>query len=738
MSEPEQMLAKKKMAALLVGALFFSTYVFSVEKLANMFLVQCSFPLQREIMVYGLYVAAALVGSLLALVPQRVTASGSIRNRPYLQSLAWTLWTLLGWFLFLYVFARIDARLERYGAPGKVVGAATILLSFVGLCWFLNYVLGRLVRDETTFLASSLSLAVTLMLVTNVGLKVVLQIGGVRERLNPFSSNFNPFAREMMKWEMYFFLLGIAVFVLQFYLLKKWLQRHPEHTLARGSGAEHRSFRGTRTWQVASSVGAGLALLVIMVISLRIACTQIGAQKPIHTPSDSKNNFNVLLIVVDALRASHLPQYGYERTTFPVLETLPNTVVFFKRCVTSSSWTSPSVASMVTSLYPSQHGVLSFGQQLMDESLTLAEILHQHGYTTACFSANTLVSPLFNFDQGYDYFPEFRPSVRYNLVKALMSFGLWNYLDRLGLIEGGYFFPRLEQMNAFLLPWLDQHKTENFFAYVHTMDVHAPYMPSRRHFSSKFRGTRQPDWKFAKMIRNGTALDVSEEERQDVMNRYDDEMLYTSGELQKILDKLRELELDDRTIVIFTADHGEEFWEHGSVAHSHTLYNELVIVPLVFAVPSALPHESRVTDTAVRSVDLLPTILHLLRIPMEPAWQFSGVNLLSLKEGDDHNSLSGSPNEAILEMEGKKGIIRDDMKLIVSEKDGEITRELYNIADDPGEKVNLYETRPDVARPLEESLEAYLATAREQGIAATETEIDAGLKGQLKALGYLQ
>jgi len=374
---------------------------------------------------------------------------------------------------------------------------------------------------------------------------------------------------------------------------------------------------------------------------------------------------NVVLILVDTLRADHLPFHGYERPTAPFLSRLAAEGVVFDRAWSTSGWTAPATASLLTSLYPQQHGVVRppdpAGRRvnrIPPGAQTMAEALHVAGYRTFAVSDNVLVSPRMGFDQGFDVFEA--------------SVGA-----------------TVERVNK----WIRDHRAEMaaaapYFLYVHYMEPHEPYLPHEPWFRAF----------------SADGLAASARPRHFVA-AYDSEIRALDESLSRLY---RTMGWDDGTVLIVTSDHGEEFGDHGGGGHGHSLFSELLHVPLVFHAPPGRFAPGRV-DEPVSLIDVLPTLRALLDLPAGP--RDEGVSLAGLLQGR-HEGFD-RPLFAHLEQ-------LETRRIWTATLEGEWTRIsltpgaplLFNLADDPYERRDLSRDALPTAAWLGRSAERFAARLR--------------------------
>ncbi|MFQ6069671.1 MAG: sulfatase [Candidatus Aminicenantales bacterium] len=431
---------------------------------------------------------------------------------------------------------------------------------------------------------------------------------------------------------------------------------------------------------------------------------------------------NVLLIVADALRADHLGCYGYDRPTSPQIDNFAAESLVFERALSNSPWTKPSMGTIFTSLYPHQHQAFHWSDNLKNECLTLAEVFRNRNYSTFAKQTNPSITKKYNFNQGFQHYEEM-------------------------VLEKG------ERVTNKFIEWLRKNKNKPFFAYLHYMDTHFPYNAPRefsRIFGIKEDSLFNPGEFKTVDIRLLTEMGLSAEEKNHLISLYDGAIKYFDYNFKVIMDNLKELKITDKTIIVFTADHGEEFWDHGGFAHGHTLYRELLHVPLIIRYPPLFQAER--IKFNVPLLDLFPTILSMAGI--KDIFDSKGKDLIAIirnKSSADHEIYC----EGLLDGVEKKAIIKDEWKLIENtgqkNKDsflllGELTRykypeyesgfELYNIKHDFSETYNQINNFPQIAGELK----AYLRLFKMPPLNYRKQKIDNYQKKleDLKSLGYIK
>jgi arylsulfatase A-like enzyme len=424
---------------------------------------------------------------------------------------------------------------------------------------------------------------------------------------------------------------------------------------------------------------------------------------------------NVLLIVVDTLRADHLSSYGSPRTTSPAIDELAAQGVRFTRAYATGPWTKPSVASMFTGLYPSAHGVTRLARRLPRRLPTLAEILSTHGYATAGVVSHTLIGSEYGFERGFETYLESEAQG----AEHVSTEGVTRQAIRL-----------LEEIGSGDRP---------FFLFVHYFDPHYTY---KRHPEYGFAARGAGRLRGGEPIRilRRIAATLTPDELQLVRDVYDEEIRFTDEGIGQLLGTLRELGLESRTWTVLTADHGEEFLDRGHLGHTRTLHEELVRAPLIIRGPGS--RRSSTVDRPVSLVSLPATILEMSGIQTQYA--FHGPSLLPLVvnrsapsfppplfEVDFVPRLKGNADKEA----HKRGLATAEFKLIEDMKTGKLS--LYDLGSDPGETVDLAEKRPELLRSLSTALSETATRMEQPGPAAREVPLSEEQIERLRELGYV-
>jgi arylsulfatase A-like enzyme len=499
-----------------------------------------------------------------------------------------------------------------------------------------------------------------------------------------------------------------------------------------------------RRWTWAASVG-GLLLALGLVGAVRgFTLPQAsddgpGAAVPTAAP-------NVVVVLIDTLRADHLSCYGYERPTSPAIDRFATESVLFTRAFSQSTWTKPATASLFTGRYPSQHGAYLEKARLPDTELLLPEAFGQIGYRTAVFSGNPWITPDYGFDQGVDdfysvYDERFARVTLYMMTLKRLSKALdrgWTY-NRVKMLVLGEFSTteRDAHLNREIVRWLDEHGQRPFFMHVHYMSPHHPYDPPAPFDRFVPDPSLTPVTYYPKksyfFFEEGEELPAAQ--RADMVARYDGDILFVDGVFDDLLATLRARDLLDRTVVVLTSDHGEEFFDHRNWGHGQSVYNELTHVPLIVRHPALFPPGTRVASP-VMTVDVMPTVLELAGAA--PPHGLAGRSLLPLLAPGALATPRESYSELLYRYGHAQALVRDESKLVRMTKGDESRTALYDLRADFGEHHDLA-SDATARRVLEERLTAVESWSREhQGAAPAEVEIDGEMANRLKALGYLE
>jgi len=428
--------------------------------------------------------------------------------------------------------------------------------------------------------------------------------------------------------------------------------------------------------------------LFIISLSLGIGCTR--PPKPL--PAQNKNIStpqNILLITIDTLRADHLGCYGYSQIQTPAIDSLAQEGIRFEWAFTPVPITLPSHASILTSLYPYTHGVLNNGEYQLSTSIqTLPHILQSHGFATAAFVGAFVLSKQFGLAQGFDlYDDELSPTGE----KINEAFPLYN--ER-----------KAEKVTEAALQWLQEKNPSRFFLWVHYFDPHTPYNPPQPFI------TEYPD------------------------RLYDGEIAYTDQCITGLLQELEKRNILKDTLVVLVGDHGQGLGEHNEMTHGIFLYDATMRVPLLFRYPELAA--GIVSSDPVKTIDIPPTILEILKIPLPSEWQGESLFPYFYQPHLSHRKkpaifLETIFPEANFGWSPLQGIRTKKWKYIKAPRP-----ELYDLQSDPGELNNLLDQYPKQAQNLKNRLQNLLNTLpspqKNQTVSMNEET-----RKRLQSLGYV-
>ena len=379
--------------------------------------------------------------------------------------------------------------------------------------------------------------------------------------------------------------------------------------------------------------------------------------------SNSKR-YNVIIIVISALRADHLGCYGYKKNISPNIDGFADSGIIFKNAVSQANWTLPSHVSILTSQYPWKHKVTSRNLKLDNNAMTLGKSMQAAGYITAAHTGGFDVSSLYGLNYGFDSFIETEN-------KTL-----------------GTFSDTIPEITY----WLKNNHNKKFFLYLQSYDCHPPYPAAD---TSPYKGlllNKKIDYL---LLNNISSAPLSPEDLQYIISCYDKGLSNADYWLEKLFSAINQLGLLKNTIIILTADHGEELGDHGTFNRYGTgnLFNENIMVPLIIKHPE-YPGHKIITGPPVQLIDLYPTLLDFLSIYYDKN-SLDGSSLLPAISGKKPDSA-----HAITWSSDKYSVMDSKYKLIFSKSEFE----LYRYASDKNETQNLINKYPKKAAELASAL----------------------------------
>ena len=401
----------------------------------------------------------------------------------------------------------------------------------------------------------------------------------------------------------------------------------------------------------------------------------------------SRARLNLLLVTLDTTRADRMGAYGNREIETPTFDRLAREGVLFDQAVSVAPLTLPVHSSMMTGKFPPEHGVRDNGGFFLGpEQLTLAEILKSKGYRTGAFIGAYVLDSKWGINQGFDtYFDKFDLSENRAISLAAIQRPGNEVVDQ-------------------ALPWIEQAKDAPFFAWVHLYDAHSPYKPPEP-FATKYKA-----------------------------HPYNGEIAFADSQVGRVIAKLQQLGLYDRTVIMVMGDHGESLGDHGEAAHGFFIYNSTMHVPFAIRAPFSLTGHREVADP-VRSVDVMPTALDLLGIA--PPGGISGVSVAPLMTGARPELGLDAYSEAIYPLyhygwSDLRSLRSGRFRVIDAPRP-----ELYDEDRDPRETTNLYAERRQLADRMITQLRTLEASFHRTDSAIPNASVDPEARQRLAALGYV-
>ncbi len=446
--------------------------------------------------------------------------------------------------------------------------------------------------------------------------------------------------------------------------------------------------------------------------------------------AESDDYINIIFIVNDSLRSDHLSCYGYNKNTSPYLDIFAKKGVLFAHAITQGANTSIATPSLLNSRYPYE----SYQSLINGDFPGLAEVLQNHGYITAAFSANPFISDAFGFDRGYDFFSYLPYADRYDILLLNLYSKIIPYLNIPS--DGGAFYAPLSTMNLRIKDFLEKNQNTPFFIYIHTMDTHIPYLPPSKYikkFLDNYKKDYANDYYLQRMNKTERSGPHGDKLLNNLIARYDASILYLDEYIGKLWTHIEKLHLQEKTLLIITADHGDEYNEHGKLFHGHNLYDETIRVPLIFYHSNALP-QGKVINQLAGHIDIMPTILDILNLSVNK--DMKGLSLLPIM----HNQSQPLSRDFILSQANDKvAIVNDKWKYIANLDDNQNIKgvELYDLLNDPKELNNLAQEEIEIKKVMHKKLLDYLKHAKSRKLEMKIDNITPELRKRLKALGYI-
>jgi arylsulfatase A-like enzyme len=498
-----------------------------------------------------------------------------------------------------------------------------------------------------------------------------------------------------------------------------------------------------------SFVFPGLALLAVIGISCFLKQAPPKITTNLNAPILGSDRPNVILIVMDTVRADHLSLYGYARETTPNLKEFAEEATLYNLAVAPGDMTLTTHASMFTGLLVKKHGAHSnppkhvAGRPLDDSFHTIAEILSEKGYTTAGISSNySYLGPYYNLDQGFQYYDARRRIPWLGHTKLyLLRQGVRNVLSY--FVSPTHFelwYRQADEINSEVFTTLARLQGEGrpFFLFINYMDAHWPYLPPapfddfypgklKNFHTAHYMAMQEEVMKFERKI--------TPAEYGHLTSQYDGAIAYLDHQLSELITKLKEIGFYRNSMIIITADHGEAFGQKAYVGHGLSVYQDQVHVPLIIKYPDS--KRKAVVNEYVSLVNLMPTVLDILDYPIP-----QNIDGTSLRKTEPPSRLVISesyPDGWMFELHDRfhrveRALYSKSLKYISSTAG---KRELYELSRDPNEMIDLYPANNKVAKKLETRLTQWL---NQQGETeeTSAVKLDQDTLDRLKSLGYVR
>lgn len=455
------------------------------------------------------------------------------------------------------------------------------------------------------------------------------------------------------------------------------------------------------------------AVLVLLTVSLGMALPWIPGARPARRPP-------VILVSLDTLRADRLGVLGNPRGLTPMIDALARAGTVFDHAESPAPWTLPAHASLFSSLLPYDHGARWEHRPLRPAVATLAEHFREAGYRTASFNGGGYVSAVLGLDQGFEIYEE-HDEIR----------------------EGGP-----EPIAAAALDWMRSVGEAPFFVFIHTYEAHSPYTHGDKADPGEAGRLRLPfGFKEVTAVQSGE-MTLTAGERRYVTGLYDSDVAHADRVIGDLLETLRKDGLLDRAVLAIVSDHGEDLWDHSALrspGHGHSLYEELLHVPLIFRAPGLVRAGGRIA-TPVSLLDVAPTLLALAGLPPDPDHQGRSLHR-ALREGQEPDIVPIHA-ESIEYGPGRFSLRLGDLKIILAPVPDQVNAgigfpvepvEIFDLKSDPREQHDLSSAiAPGMAAPMEslwQRVQRVFEPLRDNRI--EDRDLPERLREQLRSLGYI-
>ncbi|MFC1854216.1 sulfatase [candidate division CSSED10-310 bacterium] len=431
---------------------------------------------------------------------------------------------------------------------------------------------------------------------------------------------------------------------------------------------------------------------------------------------------NVILIVLDTVRADTLGCYGNKLGITPIIDAVASEGIRFEQAISSSSWTIPALGSILTGTWPTIHGAFHMGNYmspLRPEIPTAAEVFKENGFQTFglanCLNASSVV----HFHRGFDIFD-----------------------DRTTMHE---LSRRADETIDTSLKWIKKHQKKSNFVLIHIFDPHLYYDPLPGYITKFTQGRDKPAPPLTKAqclaMRTDHGKNPPLKDDVDyIKGLHYGEINFVDTCLARLINELTKLDLYDQTALVITSDHGEEFWDHNKFEHGHTTYDELIRVPLILKLPRTFPVVNKVVKAQVRNIDIMPTLFNLTKIK-KPA-SFTGQSLLPFIMGQNESDLIAFSERLHLGYSEKLCWRTGDYKYILERDPSSKNRfQLYNLRNDLLEQRNIFNIEREITEKLHQDLVKFYSKIISLANTMSKTRVKKLNHRQieiLKSLGYIK
>lgn len=489
----------------------------------------------------------------------------------------------------------------------------------------------------------------------------------------------------------------------------------------------------------------GIISYVVIASLMSISAYYTSRSRITFEPYDLLDNAKVagkpyiVFIIVDALRSDWLSLAGYDIDT-PNFEDIAADGIYYPNAIANCSWTKPSVASIITSMYPFQHNALTVNDILNPDLVTIAEIMRDMGYYTVGFHNNPHIGSGNNFHQGFNYYTDLFPFKQFKerpdsdfrlfrLHRQILSFFLSKSSPE--QITGLYYKDAIGT-SRHAINWIAGNRDKKFFLFLHYMDPHSPY------FIHPYNGVKYDPQR----AQHFNPREPTPEDIETLKEVYRQEVVYIDSAIGMLTDYLKEIGIYDSTLITIISDHGEEFYEHQGWIHARTLYDEVIRIPMLIKLPDS-KMAGTVDTSLVQALNLAPTVLSCLGHDIPQSWE--GFNLLA-GSGDtwaishtnkQYNSRSLRNLNEKLYLAYPENLPKD---AIVKKLQNIPPVGYYRLDLDPMEQNNLADNPEYSGRIAEmtDSLTAMQERLKANSVEAMSIELDPATAAQLKALGYIE